>query len=358
VSKHFNYYDDWQSVELECPICHWMGKFNEGSVGYSGDLQDCSCPKCDFLVSPVLAIVSYPTNDEMLASGSPGDIQKAKERQQFLQNFNLTKLVSKEQLPAVDSKSFDLVWDFVESENEQRTVIRHGDYVLFSEPALWEGYERFEQVCKIVQEKYGVRVKDLVPTHRSELYLYGDVLSSPTFVDVARQTIFGSKEQSSPPRPELQCPECAFGNESPEHLAKHLIESHNYSIKKAWFAVGQENERLYPRFRAPAGEFSVLGVDKAHSGGAIIATCTRLNDAIAAAVQEAESYPEISVHDDSGNELYVVLPKPTDETKKREDLKRNKTADKTTDKSKNKSKPRKIMIVTLPTHKKRPPKQP
>ena len=134
-----------QSVELECPTCHWKGKFNEGSVGYYRELQDCSCPKCDFFLSPILAIVDYPTIDEMLASDNPADIEQAKEREQLLQKFNSTKLASKEQLPEVDSTSFTLAWDFVETKGERLTLIRHDDRVLFSEPALWEGYERFKR---------------------------------------------------------------------------------------------------------------------------------------------------------------------------------------------------------------------
>jgi hypothetical protein len=37
----------------------------------------------------------------------------------------------------------------------------------------------------IVRDKYGVQGKDLVLTHSSELYLYGDVLYSPTMVETA-----------------------------------------------------------------------------------------------------------------------------------------------------------------------------
>ena len=170
------------------------GKIGEGSVGYYRELQDCSCPRCDFDASPTLAIVSYPTLDEMLASGNPADIQQARRIKQSQQKFDAAKLVNKEQLPTVDSTSFTLAWDFVETNGKRVTVIRHDDRVLFSEPELWEGYERFEQVCKIVREKYGSNVTDLVPTRDSELYLYGDDWYSPDFVNTARQTIFGSKE--------------------------------------------------------------------------------------------------------------------------------------------------------------------
>lgn len=192
--KHFKYHDDWQTVELECPKCHWKGKFSEGAVGYRRELKDCCCPRCDFGTSPMLATVDYPTLDEMLASSNPADVQYAKGLQQIQQSFDAAKLVSKDQLPEVDSASFTLTWDFVEFNGEAITFIGHNDRLLFAEPASWEGYERFEEVCKIVREKYGARVTDLVPTPASELYLYGDRLSSPDFVKTVRQTIFARME--------------------------------------------------------------------------------------------------------------------------------------------------------------------
>jgi hypothetical protein len=139
----------------------------------------------------------------------------------------------------------------------------------------------------------------------SERYKFEDV-ASPAFVETVRRNIFGREEEELPPRPQLQCPKCAFKNDNPEHLAQHLIEAHSYSISKAWFVAGQENERLYPRFRARAGKFSVTGVDKARSRGGIIATCNSLDEAILAADQAVGCYPEISIYDDSGKERYVA----------------------------------------------------
>jgi hypothetical protein len=127
----------------------------------------------------------------MLASGNAPDIQRAKEIDQFQNDFNSKKLMNKEQLPVVDSTSFTLAWDSAGEPGKGASVIRYGDRVLFSEPELWEGYRRFEQVAKIVRERYGFRVVDLVPTKDSELYLYGDVSSSIAFVANVRRTIFG-----------------------------------------------------------------------------------------------------------------------------------------------------------------------
>jgi hypothetical protein len=77
--------------------------------------------------------------------------------------------------------------------------------------------------------------------------------------------------------PQLQCSKCSFGNNNPSHLADHLIQAHGCSVSAAWFEDGQENECLYPRLRADAGTFIVVGVDKAQSRGVIIASCTSLS---------------------------------------------------------------------------------
>lgn len=190
-ARHFDYYSDWKTPILECPQCHWKGRFEEGAIGYYKELMDCSCPKCDFLHRPILAIVSYPTVEEMRRHGSPGDVMQADLVEQFRNKFQSQKLMNKEQLPDIEAPSFTLTWDFDERHGEKTTVIRYGDQVLFSESALWEGYERFEEVCEIVRDKYGARVVDLVPTPSSELYLYGDVVSSPHTVRKVRQSIFG-----------------------------------------------------------------------------------------------------------------------------------------------------------------------
>jgi hypothetical protein len=191
MAKMFNYYDDWRSVILECPRCHWSGKFDDGDVGYFRELMDCSCPKCDFLETPMLAIVSYPTLKEMHSSGDPASIRQAEEIQRFWQDFESKKLKSKEQLPDIDASSFTLLWDLQGESDHLLTAIRYGDRVLYSEPALWEGYRRYGEVCHIVREKYGERVTDLIFTRNSELYLCGDEGEAIDVVNSVRREVFG-----------------------------------------------------------------------------------------------------------------------------------------------------------------------
>ena len=171
----------------------------DGSVEFYRELMDSSCPKCDSAHAPMLAIVNYPTLEELRSSGDPADVFQAGVIEQFRKTFEAQKLKSSDQLPDLDAPSFALVWDFVQAHDERRTVLRYGNRVLFSEPAVWEGYQRFEEVCKIVRDKYGSRVTDLVPTRVSKLYLLGDVMSAPEFVTKARREVFGDKKDHANP---------------------------------------------------------------------------------------------------------------------------------------------------------------
>lgn len=89
-----------------------------------------------------------------------------------------------------------LVWDLEERENELKcTVIKCGDKVIWREPAVYEGYERFAAVVSILKRKYGERLRDVQQTPASELFLYGDELSAPRIVrDIRTELAGGPKE--------------------------------------------------------------------------------------------------------------------------------------------------------------------
>ena len=75
------------------------------------------------------------------------------------------------------------------------TLLRQGNHVIFSEPAVYEGYARFEEVAQILKQRYGAALRDLVPSPSSELYLYGDSLSSSGRIEKCRQTIFCDRDK-------------------------------------------------------------------------------------------------------------------------------------------------------------------
>jgi predicted kinase len=118
--------------------------------------------------------------------------------------------------------------------------------------------------------------------------------------------VFDSGPEPLPERPQLLCSKCDFQSHDPERLAEHLIDIHGQTISASWFEAGQENERLYPRLRAPVGKFIVLGIDSGHSSGNISETFASLDEAIALAHHVEGSFPEIAVYDDSGHERYKL----------------------------------------------------
>ena len=74
----------------------------------------------------------------------------------------------------------------------------HGEYRLhplenlFSEPAVYEGFDRFAEVARILKARYGTRLRDLVPTVASGTYLYGDTYRSFSVVEGVRAELFGT----------------------------------------------------------------------------------------------------------------------------------------------------------------------
>lgn len=193
MAVHFGFYDDWRTAQLHCSKCGWRGAFQDGLVEYYNELIDCSCPQCDDLVAPILAIVSYPTTIEAYAQGEKlpeldrmqvGFIEKR------WRDFELCKLQETTPLPEINESSFTLLWDFFDAGLQSETLIRHRDTIIFREPVFYEGYERYIEVAEILRKHYGPALLDLVPTELSGYHLYGDSISSPQMVRKARQRIF------------------------------------------------------------------------------------------------------------------------------------------------------------------------
>ncbi len=171
------YYDLDENEELTCPRCGWNGTAKEGDTELYRELFDVSCPKCE----QMLLIVSYPTTADTEEAAKKGNKKALKElsssrrRNEFLQSFEREKLESTRQLPELEGEELLFVWD----QEENRTVVKIGDEVIWNEPALYEGWERFMEVKNFLKQKYRSRFRRMTPTARSEIYLYGDDIRSP-----------------------------------------------------------------------------------------------------------------------------------------------------------------------------------
>jgi hypothetical protein len=186
MAKIFGFYDDWKTEVLECPICGWKGTFYQGGVSYDIDIMDSSCPECAPIRRSMLAIVGSPTIEEAEQNWSKlTEEEKARvvARRAFLKDFKerweAAHLKSPDQLPELAGEEITMVWDWVEDNGKDITVIRHGDAEIWREPAIYEGYERFRDVVCILRQKYGKRLVDVVPTCAGGQFLHGDHCVAP-----------------------------------------------------------------------------------------------------------------------------------------------------------------------------------
>ncbi len=58
----------------------------------------------------------------------------------------------------------------------------------------YEGFRRFIEIAGILKQKYGDRLRDLVPTPRSEMDLYGDHLGAIKHVEACRKSLSVDKQ--------------------------------------------------------------------------------------------------------------------------------------------------------------------
>ena len=181
MARIFNWFDSWKSERLDCPKCGWQGQIDMGSTNEFDELLDFCCPKCDTM----LAIINYPTQDEVRENQDKlSAAEKASYAAQMEHDAEFSKnhLESPSQLPVIEADPLILVWDIEfdsggETAGPSYTTIKHEGQVIWRELAYYECVDRFNEVVKILRQKYGDSLKALIPTGRSETYLYGDIIS-------------------------------------------------------------------------------------------------------------------------------------------------------------------------------------
>ena len=135
----------------------------------------------------MLLIVPYPTIDETKAAAASGNREAIENMAQverieaFQQRLKREQLQEAAQLPDLEGDRLKFVWDFdsTNGEKDARTVITLAGRLIWTEPAVWEGADRFLAVREILKERYGQRFARLTPSDRSHLYLYGDKIGVP-----------------------------------------------------------------------------------------------------------------------------------------------------------------------------------
>jgi len=182
-----NYYR-FQIEEQKCDACGWVGTGKDTERGETFEsLFEVQCPACGVK----MGICTYPTRQEAEEAWDlvpEGDRMQFKLQDMFARACEAHELKRANQLPAIDDGSFALIWDVEEREGFPRdwTVIRLRSQVIWSEPAIYEGGERFAEIADLLKQRYGAALIDLEPTRAAEAVLYGDRWSVPSTVERVR----------------------------------------------------------------------------------------------------------------------------------------------------------------------------
>ncbi len=182
------FFEQWQEMECSCGKCSWKGTAGTTTRGrmHRGIYLDLYCPECTEFID----LIIFPAG-ESCAHRKEGlteeELQAVQEAEKAEREYAAQCLTSPDQLPELAETDLFLHWDQVQGE----TQVRSGDTVIWSEPVAYEAFERFERIALILKEKYGAKVKDLAPTDRSLLFLYGDYYPSMFYVPKVRKELFG-----------------------------------------------------------------------------------------------------------------------------------------------------------------------
>ncbi len=186
MAKIFNWFDNWKTENLDCPGCGWHGLIDNDHTEDFDQLLDFHCPKC----GKMLAIINFPTPEEVREHSdeiSAEDMEFYDKQLDHADEFEEHHLESADQLPDIEADPLILVWDMEfnsggEFAGPSYVVIKHDGKEIWRERAYFECVDRFNEVVEVLRQKYGERLKALIPAGRSTTYLYGDIISPSRMV--------------------------------------------------------------------------------------------------------------------------------------------------------------------------------
>ncbi|MEB3982515.1 hypothetical protein OQ968_14725 [Mycobacterium sp. 663a-19] len=168
-------FDNQRDAPLTCPSCGWIGSA-EDHMDMHNDLLDVSCPKCGCMI----LIILFPTLAETQAAAAAGNQRAVAQlpgieaQAEWRRRASNSMLRDAAELPDLDGDRLLILWDLETVDDENWTILRHGEREIWREIAYWEGIERFAEVVELLRARYGSRLVEVCPTPASEAYLWGD----------------------------------------------------------------------------------------------------------------------------------------------------------------------------------------
>lgn len=167
-----------RNVPLVCPRCDWKGGSKEAQLKLPDEtVGELFCPQCGEYEFALLDSAPSRTEIEQRAANGDAWYQKLLENEKLRQETLLRNASGLPDLEDLDELHF--VWDAEGSEEtEVWTVIRLKEgKPVWKERASFGGKTRFEEVRKMLEEKYKERFKSFeinFANYLCGIYYYGD----------------------------------------------------------------------------------------------------------------------------------------------------------------------------------------
>ncbi|HBR14947.1 MAG TPA: hypothetical protein DD723_05310 [Candidatus Omnitrophica bacterium] len=167
--------DSYREKTFSCPQCGWTG-LGKDCVRRElfRDLFEIDCPGC----GDKIELISLPLVSEILNTARRlGELDPSGTA---LFPYNSPSegagrfLYDPEQLPNIFEEFIVLTWDCDGQQPKANIFIKHGSRIIWREPCSDKGWERFKEIGEILKEKYGSRLKDLIPTTKAEIDFFGN----------------------------------------------------------------------------------------------------------------------------------------------------------------------------------------
>lgn len=174
-------YFEFRKTAVSCRHCGWSGHGRDAELQLESlDVIEHLCPGCHAQLgaSAPPTVEESRANLEELTPDERAQLETTERKHSAYLNAVLQR---PSQLPDLDGDALELTWDLADTgrgKEDYDVVIRHGDVEVWREPTYFESYRRFGEIAALLSARYGPRLKDLAPTPRSELFLYGDRIRS------------------------------------------------------------------------------------------------------------------------------------------------------------------------------------
>ena len=176
-------YYSFKGEKFSCRNCGWTGtgkEIEEGEMFDDGFEVD--CPNCH---EHFPGLIMFPMIEEVLGKGSKKDKLAAVAMKSFREKWLASLLKKTDQLPDLHDDLMIFELRELKVDGEDFIVITYNGEVVWKEIRVYEYYDRFIEIGKIFNKKYGKRMVDIVP-EVDGLYLYGDSCSSVQLIDEFR----------------------------------------------------------------------------------------------------------------------------------------------------------------------------